>query len=115
MILTIRKRQIIAFIADYQARYSQSPSFKEIGLAVGITSTATVAHQIGTLRDAGLVESAPLLNRTVRLAPDVTVSPDGFISRLIPVDECGRCTAQHPADLGRCPNVGAASDLAGSR
>lgn len=108
MSLTDRRRQILGFIADYQTRRGHAPSFKEIGFAVGLTSTSTVAQQIRALTRAGLVEQEPHQPRTIRLAPAVTVSPDGFVSQLVPVGECWRCETQHPADFTCTPVQGAA-------
>jgi SOS-response transcriptional repressor LexA len=117
MILTIRKRQILAFIAEYTSLRGYPPTIKEIGFATGLTSTSSTAAQLRALQEAGLLAYKPYSPRSIRLAPGVAVSPDGSISRLVPVDECQRCKTQHPADLDRCPVTPAAPDLrtAGSR
>jgi SOS-response transcriptional repressor LexA len=104
MILTARRRQILMFVADHTRRFGECPSFKEIGLAVGLASTSAVAEQIRRMRDAGLLDSEPLLNRTVRLDDTVTVWPAGVITpteaitQTVLVSRCPRCRIDHPAD-----------------
>lgn len=118
MTLTDRKRQILAFIADYTRLRGYPPTIKEIGFATGLASTSSTAAHLRALQEAGLLAYKPYSPRSIRLAPGVAVSPDGFVSRLVPVDACERCDTQHPADLDACPApTPAAPDLstAGSR
>ena len=117
MSLTDRKRQILGFIADYTSRRGYPPTIKEIGFVTGLASTSSTAAQLRALQDAGLLAYKPYSPRSIRLAPGVAISPDGFISRLVPVDECERCETQHPADSACRSDTGAAPEAAttGSR
>lgn len=99
MSLTPGQRKILVFVAGYTDRTGCSPTFREIGFAVGLRSTNTVAWYIRRLRDAGLLAAEPTRVRTTRLADGVTVWPDGSVTRLVLVEPCWRCRTQHPADL----------------
>lgn len=87
--LTDRQRDIVAAIADLTARLGYPPTFREIAQAVGTTSTATVALSVRRLRDAEVLRPAPTHNRCVSLAPDVVVSRDRKIARVVWAETLG--------------------------
>ncbi len=47
--LTTRQQAIVDFIADFQSGHGYAPSMREIGAAVGLGSTSSVAYQIQAL------------------------------------------------------------------
>ena len=49
-VLSERQRQILDFIGAYAERHGVSPTFKEIGDAVGLKSSSSVKHQIEQLQ-----------------------------------------------------------------
>jgi len=51
--LTSRQRLVLEVIRDSVERRGYPPSMREIGEAVGLTSTSSVAHQLGTLQRKG--------------------------------------------------------------
>jgi repressor LexA len=53
--LTARQRRILEVIRDHMRRQGYPPSVREIGEAVGLTSTSSVAHQLGTLQAKGFL------------------------------------------------------------
>jgi len=53
--LTPRQRRILEVIRDHMQRQGYPPSVREIGEAVGLTSTSSVAHQLGTLQRKGFL------------------------------------------------------------
>jgi len=53
--LTTRQRRILEVIRDHMRRQGYPPSVREIGEAVGLTSTSSVAHQLGTLQRKGFL------------------------------------------------------------
>ena len=53
--LTTRQRRILEVIRDHMRQQGYPPSVREIGEAVGLTSTSSVAHQLGTLQRKGFL------------------------------------------------------------
>ena len=51
--LTPRQRRVLEVIRDSVERRGYPPSMREIGEAVGLTSTSSVAHQLATLQRKG--------------------------------------------------------------
>ena len=46
---------ILAYISHYMASYGYSPTYREIGSAVGIRSSSTVCSHLRALRDQGFI------------------------------------------------------------
>jgi len=57
--LTQRQRRILEVIRETVARQGYPPSVREIGQAVGLTSTSSVAHQLTTLERKGFIRRDP--------------------------------------------------------
>ncbi|MFI6849523.1 transcriptional repressor LexA [Kitasatospora sp. NPDC050467] len=57
--LTERQRRVIAAIKDSVQRRGYPPSIREIGDAVGLSSSSSVAHQLDRLQKMGLVVKDP--------------------------------------------------------
>ncbi len=53
--LTTRQRRILEVIREHMREQGYPPSVREIGEAVGLTSTSSVAHQLGTLQRKGFL------------------------------------------------------------
>jgi repressor LexA len=53
--LTPRQRRVLEVIRDSVERRGYPPSMREIGEAVGLTSTSSVAHQLSTLQRKGFL------------------------------------------------------------
>jgi repressor LexA len=62
--LTRRQEQILRFIKEF-GRYA--PSMREIGEAVGLTSTSAVSYQLSSLQDKGYLRRVPGRPRTVEV------------------------------------------------
>ena len=58
-VLTWRQRKVLQFIRDYVQERAYSPSLREIGEAVGLASTSSVAFQLATLRRKGFLQRRP--------------------------------------------------------
>src|SRR5262252_4919126 len=65
--LTPRQRQILQFIHDWVQERGYSPSMREIGRAVGLTSTSSVEHQLSTLESKGHLRREAGCPRTVEV------------------------------------------------
>ena len=77
--LTPRQRKVLEVIRDWVERFGYPPSVREIGDAVGLTSTSSVHHQLRTLERKGYLRRDP--NRTravdVRGPDDAPLAEDG--------------------------------------
>jgi repressor LexA len=65
--LTPRQRTILWFIHDWVQERGYSPSMREIGRAVGLTSTSSVEHQLSALESKGHLRREPGCPRTVEV------------------------------------------------
>jgi repressor LexA len=65
--LTPRQRRVLEVIRNSVERRGYPPSMREIGEAVGLTSTSSVAHQLRTLERKGLLRRDPHRPRAVEV------------------------------------------------
>jgi repressor LexA len=77
MALTKRQRQIYDFIAEFVQSNGYSPSFEEIGAALGLSSLATVHKHINNLEAKKLLRRDYNRSRSI----DVLPLPEGIPSR----------------------------------
>ncbi len=71
--LTARQRRVLEVIRESVAHRGYPPSIREIGEAVGLTSTSSVAHQLTTLERKGFLRRDPNRPRAVDVRrPDHT-------------------------------------------
>ncbi|MGQ0778349.1 MAG: transcriptional repressor LexA [Pseudonocardiales bacterium] len=104
--LTPRQRRVLEVIRDWVGRLGYPPSVREIGEAVGLTSTSSVAHQLRALERKGYLRRDPNRPRAVGIRPasetDATVQapepPAEEPSRPVPtyVPVVGRIAAGGP-------------------
>jgi repressor LexA len=57
--LTPRQQKVLAHIKDSIEKRGYPPSMREIGQAVGLTSSSSVAHQLKTLEEKGFLKRDP--------------------------------------------------------
>jgi len=88
--LTPRQRRILEYIADIVRDRGYPPTVREIGEAVGLTSSSSVHSQLANLERKGLLHKDPTKPRAIGLA-DESTRPDGVV---IPV--LGRIAAGVP-------------------
>jgi repressor LexA len=67
--LTERQRRVLEVIRDWLDRFGYPPSVREIGEAVGLTSTSSVAHQLRALERKGYLRRDPNRPRAVGVLP----------------------------------------------
>ena len=72
--LTPRQRRILEFIKETVSQRGYPPTVREIGEAVGLTSSSSVHSQLANLERKGLLHKDPTKPRTLGLA-----EPDGAI------------------------------------
>jgi repressor LexA len=77
-VLTWRQRKVLQVIRDSVQRRGYPPSMREIGEAVGLTSTSSVSYQLSTLQSKGYLRRDAGRPRTVevRLPGHPAVRPD---------------------------------------
>jgi repressor LexA len=76
--LTPRQRRVLEVIRDSVDRRGYPPSMREIGDAVGLTSTSSVSHQLTTLERKGYLRRDPNRPRAVEVRlPEAGEPEDG--------------------------------------
>src|SRR5512142_2118153 len=65
--LTPRQHKVLDVIRDSVERRGYPPSMREIGEAVGLTSTSSVAHQLTSLERKGFLRRDPNRPRAVEV------------------------------------------------
>jgi len=73
--LTPRQRRVLEVIRDSVERRGYPPSMREIGEAVGLTSTSSVAHQLSALEKKGFLRRDPNRPRAVEVKVPPTDRP----------------------------------------
>ncbi len=76
--LTARQRRVLQVIQESVQARGYPPSMREIGDAVGLTSTSSVAHQLTALERKGFLRRDPNRPRAVevRLPEEAVLEPD---------------------------------------
>jgi len=71
-VLTGKRRQILDFIADQLRERGYPPSVREIGEAVGLTSSSTVHAHLATLQRQGYLRRDPTKPRAIEVRYDAS-------------------------------------------
>ncbi len=73
--LTPRQRKVLEVIRDSVERRGYPPTVREIGEAVGLTSTSSVSHQLKTLQQKGFLRRDPSRPRAVDVRLPGAIAP----------------------------------------
>ena len=79
--LTKRQQEIFDFIKRYSARHGYPPTVRDIGRAIGLTSSSTVHAHLSNLEKIGLLRRDPTKPRAIELLVDKArraVAPSGL-------------------------------------
>jgi len=97
--LTVRQRKVLEVIRDWVERFGYPPSVREIGDAVGLTSTSSVHHQLRTLERKGYLRRDPNRTRAVDVRHPDERSTDERSTDELGGSDTGVSTAaeMHPA------------------
>ena len=68
--LTKRQQEIVDFIRKYSAKYGYPPTVRDIGKAIGLTSSSTVHAHLSNLEKVGLLRRDPTKPRAIELLVD---------------------------------------------
>ena len=91
--LTTRQRRVLEVIRASVQRRGYPPSIREIGEAVGLTSTSSVAHQLASLQRQGFLRRDPNRPRAVEVR---NPARSGSTTRTD--------TGTHPEQVGAAPH-----------
>jgi repressor LexA len=81
--LNPRQRQILDYLRDHSRDHSYPPTVREIGRAVGLSSSSTVQNHLNTLETRGFITRDPAKSRTVEIVnADVSRGRGGNIVHL---------------------------------
>ena len=67
--LSARQKKMLVFIRQFIERHGYPPTIREIGKAVGASSTSVVNYNLDRLADRGYIERVPEVSRGLRLVP----------------------------------------------
>lgn len=89
--LTKKQQQILNFISDFIYTNNYSPSYREIAEKFNLSSVATVAEHINSLKIKGYLDSEPNLARSVQINSgyeneNYTIPLLGFIAAGFPIE-----------------------------
>ena len=69
-----RAEEVLNFIKDYKTQRGIAPTYREIGRACGMTSTAVVKSRLDWLERAGFITRYPGVSRGIVLNESLAVS-----------------------------------------
>src|SRR5947209_14088082 len=92
--LTSRQREILEYLRFRQKIRSYPPTVREIGEAVGLSSSSTVQNHLNTLERKGYIRRDPTKSRTIEVVDIDEVQAK--LSRVVAVPLIGRVAAGQP-------------------
>jgi repressor LexA len=102
-VLTWRQRRVLQVIRESVQRRGYPPSMREIGEAVGLTSTSSVSYQLSTLQSKGYLRRDPNRPRAVEVRlpgkPPVRAEGIGDVDDAIAGGDADFAEASHDAAL----------------
>src|ERR1700744_2055884 len=88
--------QVLQVVRAGVARRAYPPSIREIGDAVGLKSTSSVAYHLKALEKKGFLHRDPGRPRTVELLPADPFTPDTMVTGTAPVRPLPRAEPAAP-------------------
>jgi repressor LexA len=112
--LTPRQHRVLDVIRDSVERRGYPPSMREIGEAVGLTSTSSVAHQLSSLEKKGYLRRDPNRPRAVEVrSPHQAARVDDVATGLGVASDSGTEVAVDETDSGNARPAAAYVPLVG--
>jgi repressor LexA len=93
--LTRRQNDILTFVRRYTDTHGYPPSVREIGQAMGLTSSSTVHSHLAALERKGFLRRDPSKPRALEILRDNGAEP-AAARRFVPLPIVGRVTAGEP-------------------
>jgi repressor LexA len=91
--LNPRQREILEFLRNHSRNHAYPPTVREIGQAVGLSSSSTVQNHLNALEQKGHIRRDPTKSRTVEVVGD---EPAAAVARSFSVPLVGRVAAGGP-------------------
>lgn len=88
--LTKRQAEILAYITDYILEHNYAPSYREIGQHFDLSSTATIAEHVESLKQKGYLSHEENLARSIQVNHLEDTKPGFFNIPLLGVIAAGR-------------------------
>ncbi len=88
--LTKRQAEILAYVTTFIEKHGYAPSYREIGLHFDLSSTATVAEHIESLKSKGYLEHEENLARSLQLTQPSPASESWVTVPLLGAIAAGR-------------------------
>lgn len=95
MALSSRQERMLAFIREFLTENGYPPSIREIGKAVGISSTSVVNYNLNILEKKEFIGRDRTVSRGIRLLGEASVA-GGVLERMIRIPLLGRIAAGSP-------------------
>ncbi|HEV7467681.1 MAG TPA: transcriptional repressor LexA [Candidatus Dormibacteraeota bacterium] len=92
--LNPRQREILEFLRNHARNHAYPPTVREIGQAVGLSSSSTVQNHLNALEQKGHIRRDPTKSRTVEVVGDEPVAAATMRSFSVPL--VGRVAAGGP-------------------
>jgi repressor LexA len=103
--LPVRQREVLEVIRTWVERFGYPPSVREIGEAVGLTSTSSVAYQLRALEQKGYLRRDPNRPRAIGvLPPDATPLPAEELAATLVGDDTVDADLDTGTDTGSVPS-----------
>lgn len=96
--LNPRQQQILDFLRDHSRRHAYPPTVREIGQAVGLSSSSTVQNHLNSLETRGYIHRDPSKSRTVEVVDSPAAQGAARIAsaKIIALPLVGRVAAGTP-------------------
>jgi repressor LexA len=94
--LNPRQREILEFLRDHKRSHAYPPTVREIGQAVGLSSSSTVQNHLNALEQKGYIRRDPTKSRTVEVVGDEQANGRVIPLRAFTVPLVGRVAAGTP-------------------
>lgn len=96
--LNPRQREILEFLRDHKRSHAYPPTVREIGQAVGLSSSSTVQNHLNALEQKGYIRRDPTKSRTVEVVGEEQQQLNGRVIplRAFTVPLVGRVAAGTP-------------------
>src|ERR1700716_1208265 len=94
--LTSRQREILEYLRFRQKIRSYPPTVREIGQAVGLSSSSTVQNHLNALERKGHIRRDPSQARTVEIVAEDAVAPPAAAPNIVALPHIGRVPVGSP-------------------
>lgn len=94
--LNPRQQQILEFLREHAHEHRYPPTVREIGDAVGLSSSSTVQNHLNSLETKGYIRRDPTKSRTVEVVGDPPAAAALSEGRVISLPLVGRVAAGTP-------------------